>query len=207
MEDVTSKTWLEVALNGPWTQKKQSGIPIKVEDIVQQGIDCVNAGASIVHVHAYDEQTGQQKDDVDVYKRIIDGIRSKVDAVVYPTVPASGMNPIAQESTGEDRYAHIESLAKDGYLEWTVLDPGSCNISHYDHLKEDKVGYVYQNSERDVRHGMGIARQYGLHPSYAIYEPGFIRLGATLHWRESTLEPVYRLMFSSGFTFGFPPED
>ena len=59
MEDVTSKTWLEVALNGPWTQKKQSGIPIKVEDIVQQGIDCVSAGASIVHVHAYDEQTGQ----------------------------------------------------------------------------------------------------------------------------------------------------
>ena len=207
MEDVTSKTWLEVALNGPWTQKKQSGIPIKVEDIVQQGIDCVSAGASIVHVHAYDEQTGQQKDDMDVYKRIIDGIRSKVDAVVYPTVPASGMNPIAKESTGEDRYAHIESLAKDGFLEWTVLDPGSCNISHYDHLKEDKVGYVYQNSERDVRHGMGIARQYGLHPSYAIYEPGFIRLGATLHWRESTLEPVYRLMFSSGFAFGFPPED
>tara|TARA_B110000483_G_scaffold73974_1_gene92014 strand:- start:1450 stop:2364 length:915 start_codon:yes stop_codon:yes gene_type:complete len=207
MEDVTSKTWLEVALNGPWTQKKQSGIPVKVDDIVQQGIDCVNAGASIVHVHAYDEQTGQQKDEADIYKRIIDGIRSKVDAVVYPTVPNSGMNPIAEQSTGEDRYAHIESLAKDGYLEWTVLDPGSCNISHYDHLKKDEVGYVYQNSERDVRHGMSIARQHGLHPSYAIYEPGFIRLGATLHWRESTLEPIYRLMFSSGFTFGFPPED
>ncbi|MDA0238327.1 MAG: 3-keto-5-aminohexanoate cleavage protein [Proteobacteria bacterium] len=202
-----TKTWLEVALNGPWAQKKQSGIPIKVEDIIQQGIDCVNAGASIVHVQAYDEQTGQKKDEVDVYKRIIQGIRSKVDAVVYPNVSASGMNLIAEQSPNENRYAHIESLAKDGYLEWIVLDPGSCNISHYDHLKVDQVGYVYQNNERDVRHGMGIARQYGLHPSYAIYEPGFIRLGATLHWRESTVEPIYRLMFSSGFTFGFPPED
>lgn len=97
MEDVTSKTWLEVALNGPWTQEKQAGIPIKVADIVQQGIDCVNAGAAIVHVHAYDEKTGRQKDDVDVYKKIIEGIRTKVDAVVYPTVPAPGMNPIEEE--------------------------------------------------------------------------------------------------------------
>jgi len=32
-------------------------------------------------------------------------------------------------------------------------------------------------------------------------------LGATLHWREATPDPIYRLMFSSGFTFGFPPED
>lgn len=207
MEDVTKKTWLEVALNGPWTQDKQKGIPTTIDDIVQQGIDCVNAGASIVHVHAYDEKTGRQKDDVDVYKKIIEGIRTKVDAIVYPTVPASGMNPIDERSTAEDRYAHIESLAKDGFLEWTVLDPGSCNFSHYDELKEDKVGYVYQNSETDIRHGMGIAHKFGLHPSYAIYEPGFARLGANLHWRESTPDPIYRLMFSSGFTFGFPPED
>jgi uncharacterized protein (DUF849 family) len=207
MEDVTRKTWLEVALNGPWTQERQAGIPIKVVDIVQQGIDCVNAGAAIVHVHAYDEETGLQKDDVDVYKKIIEGIRTKVDAVVYPTVPTPGMNPIAKGSGGDDRYAHIEALAKDGFLEWTALDPGSCNFSHYDQLKQDKVGYVYQNSEADARHGMRIAHQYGLHPSYAIYEPGFARLGANLHWRESTQDPIYRLMFSSGFTFGFPPED
>ena len=113
MEDVTSKTWLEVALNGPWTQEKQAGIPIKVADIVQQGIDCVNAGAAIVHVHAYDEETGRQKDDVDVYKKIIEGIRTKVDAVVYPTVPAPGMNPIEEGvrlATPEQRMIFIMKL-------------------------------------------------------------------------------------------------
>lgn len=34
-----------------------------------------------------------------------------------------------------------------------------------------------------------------------------MRFGATLHWRESCPAPVYRFMFSSGFTFSFPPED
>ena len=50
-------------------------------------------------------------------------------------------------------------------------------------------------------------RSYQFHPSYAIYEPGFLRLGASLHWRCACPAPIYRFMFSSDYTFGFPPED
>ena len=94
MHEALGKTWLEVALNGAWTRARQPGIPVSVAEIVEQGIACVNAGASIIHVHAYDEATGQQKDDAELYKRIIEGIRTKVDAIVYPTVPAPGLNPV-----------------------------------------------------------------------------------------------------------------
>src|SRR5690348_9130389 len=57
------KTWLEVSLNGPWSRDRQPGIPIAVKDIVAEGIACARAGAAILHVHAYDEKTGRQKDD------------------------------------------------------------------------------------------------------------------------------------------------
>jgi len=167
----------------------------------------VKAGASIVHVHAYDEKTGRQHDDADVYARIIEGIRKKVDAIVYPTVPAAGLNVIETGSSAQQRYAHIEALAKSNLLEWAVVDPGSCNFAHYDDLQQDKPGFVYTNSEEHVRHGLQLARRYGFHPSFAIYEPGFARLGASLHWRESSPDPIYRLMFTRGYTFGFPPED
>ena len=40
-----NKTWLEVALNGPWGKKAQPGIPISVADIVAQGIECARDGA------------------------------------------------------------------------------------------------------------------------------------------------------------------
>jgi uncharacterized protein (DUF849 family) len=66
---------------------------------------------------------------------------------------------------------------------------------------------VYLNPEEHIRHGLDLARQYRFHPAYAIYEPGFLRLGATLYWRCSSPVPIYRFMFSSGFTFGFPPDD
>ena len=124
MHEAIGKTWLEVALNGAWTRERQPGIPVSVAEIVEQGIACVKAGASIVHVHAYDEATGHQKDDPELYARIIEGIRSKVDAIVYPTVPAAGLNKIDGASTAEQRYAHIEALATNGLLEWAVVDPG-----------------------------------------------------------------------------------
>jgi 3-keto-5-aminohexanoate cleavage enzyme len=201
------RTWLEVALNGPWTRKRQPRSPVTVREIVEEGIACVKAGAAIVHAHAYDEATGQQTQSPDVYASIIDGIRSQVDAIVYPTIPAAGLGAQAGEQTARQRFAHIEELARRGLIEWAAIDPGSTNFSLYDDLLADKPGFVYVNPEEDVRHGLSIARRYGLHPSYAIYEPGFVRLGATLHWRESCPAPVYRFMFSSGYTFSFPPED
>ena len=60
-------TWLEVALNGPWSRGRQPLMPISVQAIVREGIACARAGAAIVHVHAYDERTGRQNDDVDLY--------------------------------------------------------------------------------------------------------------------------------------------
>ncbi len=207
MHEALGKNWLEVALNGPWTRKRQPGIPVSVAEIVEQGIACVNAGASIVHVHAYDEKTGEQKDDPEIYAKIIEGIRSKVDAIVYPTIPAAGLNRTDGDLSAEQRYAHVDALAAKGMLEWAAIDPGSVNFAHYDDLNKDAQGFVYMNSEEHIRHALEIVRRYGLHPSYAIYEPGFARLGANLHWRESCPDPIYRLMFSRGFTFGFPPED
>lgn len=79
-----SKTWLEVSLNGPWSRDRQPLIPISVAEIVEQGVACAQAGAAIIHVHAYDEHTGRQKDDADTYAAIIEGIREHIDVIVYP---------------------------------------------------------------------------------------------------------------------------
>jgi len=48
------KVWIEAALNGGWSRAWQPGIPDTVEAIIAEGIACVKAGATIVHVHAYD---------------------------------------------------------------------------------------------------------------------------------------------------------
>ena len=201
------KTWLEVALNGPWGRRRQPRIPVAVPDIVEEAVACANAGAAVVHAHAYDEATGTPKEDADIYSRIIEGIRSRADVIVYPTIPTPGLGAFPADAGAAQRFAVVETLAKRGLLEWAAVDPGSTNIASYDDLREDRPGFVYVNSEAEARHALGLAARYRFHPSYAIYEPGFVRLGATLHWRCSCPAPIYRFMFSSDYTFGFPPDD
>ena len=199
-------TWLEVALNGPWGRRRQPRIPIAIEDIVDEGVACAQAGAAVIHAHAYDE-TGKPKEDADLYSRIIEGIRNRADVIVYPTIPTPGLGDFPVDAAPEQRFATMETLAKRGLLEWAAVDPGTANIALYDDLREDRPGFVYVNSEQEVRHALGLAARYRFHPSYAIYEPGFVRLGATLHWRCSCPAPIYRFMFSTDYTFSFPPDD
>jgi uncharacterized protein (DUF849 family) len=201
------RVWLEVALNGPWTRAIQPRIPVTVDEIVEQGIACARAGAAIVHVHAYDPTTGRQKDDPDLYAAIIEGIRAAVDAVIYPTIPFAGAADTPGAGTPIQRFAAVETLARRGLLEWAVVDPGSVNLTLTAEILRDREGFVYLNPESHVRHGLALAERYRFHPAYACYEPGFVRLGAALHRRYARApQPIYRLMFSDLFTFGFPPE-
>lgn len=197
MDIGTEKIWLEVALNGGWGRALQPLIPVSVREIVEEGVACARAGASIVHFHVYDETSGRPSDDAELYLAVIEGIREHVDAIVYPTIAFEG----------EDRYAFVEILARRGVLEWAALDTGSVNLSRFADINAGKPGTIYTNDEQGMRRGLGLAADYGFHPSFACYEPGFVRLGAALHSTVPNLpQPIYRLMFSDGLAFGFPPE-
>jgi 3-keto-5-aminohexanoate cleavage enzyme len=199
--------WLEVALNGPWGRTLQPGMPITVGELIAEGIACAKAGAAIVHVHAYDERTGRQRDDAETYRRIIEGIREREDVIVYPTLPVMGGPDAPRAMTAPERFKAVEQLAMQGLLEWTVVDPGSVNFAHYDRIAASQEGFVYLNPEGHVRYGLELAARYRFHPCYAIYEPGFLRLGAALaRVYPDAPRPIYRFMFSDGFAFGFPPE-
>jgi 3-keto-5-aminohexanoate cleavage enzyme len=199
------KVWIEAALNGPWSRRRQPGIPDTVNAIVAEGIACAAAGACIIHVHAYDGG-GSQTFDWQVYARIIEGIRAKVDVPVYPSIPSAGIGvgPLPLEAA--ERFAHVEALAARGLLEFAVIDPGSVNFTELAIGADTPPAPTYLNPESHVRHALAFAARYGFHPAYAIYEPGFTRAGAALARAAGARTPIYRLMFSETFAYGFPPK-
>jgi 3-keto-5-aminohexanoate cleavage enzyme len=199
-------TWLEVALNGPWSRSRQPRIPVRADEIVDDALRCVDAGAAILHFHAYDPQSGRQRDDYDIYAPIIERIRARTDVICYPTLPFAGSVDAPSPLTPAQRFEAVERLLAAGLIEWAVVDPGSVNITHLDEIPAGRQGFVYANPESHVRHGLALAQQHGITPSYAIYEPGFMRLGAALHRAyPGAPVPMYRLMFSDHIAFGFPP--
>ncbi len=206
-------TWIEAALNGPWGRGLQPRIPISVPEIVAEGVEAAESGAAIVHVHAYDPASGRQKDDWETYARIIEGIRSRIDAIVYPTIPLAGTGltaetgPASGAQAASARFRHLDELGARGLIEWAVVDPGSVNFVRFAGIRRNEPGSVYLNPESHIREGLRLAARHGFRPGYAIYEPGFTRLGAALAAAVPGLPvPIYRFMFSDEFAWGFPPK-
>jgi uncharacterized protein (DUF849 family) len=202
---MASKTWIEVALNGAWTRRLQPRIPVTADEIVREGVDCVRAGAAIVHAHTLDPQTSRQNNDVENCAAFISGIRSQVDAIVYPTAV-----PPPNRTDWKERYATIVELARRGLAEWGFIDPGSVNLWRADTSGAPEYGddrAIYANSPGFIEYAIQMAEENHFHPAYACYEPGFVRHGAMLHRRHPrTPAPIYRFMLTSAFTFSFPPE-
>ncbi len=200
MATTTGPTWIEAALNGPWGRERQPGIPVTVEEIVADGLAAAEAGAAILHLHAYDAATGRQRDDWEIYARIIEGIRARSDALVYPTIPLAGSAYADKAGRPGARYVHAEELARRGLIEIAVVDPGSVDFLRFDEAVRPGTGFIYRNEPEEVRAGLQICGRHRVRPGYAIYEPGFTRLGAALAKAEPYLPtPLYRFMFSDEF--------
>ncbi len=199
------KVWIEAALNGPWSRALQPGIPDTIEAIIAEGIACAKAGAAIVHTHAYDGG-GPQTFDWQVYARIIEGIRAKVDVPIYPSFPTSMIGGgDARVPDPEVRFSHIDALASRGLIEFAAVDPGSVNFTLTATTSQAQPAGTYVNPESHIRHALDIAKRHGFHPAFAIYEPGFIRAGAALARMTGVKTPIYRFMLSEQFAFCFPP--
>lgn len=191
--------WLEVALNGGAGLAYQPNIPITPEAIISEGVACSKAGASVIHLHVYDDN-GKPFEDADRYTHVIEGIREQCDAIVYPTLGLS--------SKLEDRLKPIKVLAGRGLLEWGVVDPGSVNITHTSQIQTKTDGFLYANPDQHIRTLLELAAADNWRPAYAIYEPGFARLGAAIAASvEGLRPPVYRLMFSDNLLFGMAPSE
>ena len=71
-------TFLECALNGPWSQARQPLMPITRDALIAEGIACARAGAAVIHLHVYDPATGLQWENPQAYARVIEGIRAAI---------------------------------------------------------------------------------------------------------------------------------
>jgi uncharacterized protein (DUF849 family) len=197
LSEDSGSAWLEVALNGGAGLAYQPKIPITPEAIIAEGVACARAGASIIHLHVYDDG-GKPYENAERYTTVIEGIRNHCDAIVYPTLGLS--------TNLEERLAPIRILADRGLLEWGVVDPGSVNITHTSQIASKVDGFLYANPDEHIRALLSLASKFNWRAAYAIYEPGFARLGhAIAETIDGIRTPIYRIMFSDNLLFGMTP--
>ena len=158
---------IEVAVNGGTKKDKNPNSPQTPEEIAADALDCIAAGASIVHQH---DASGDAAEcaalGLQTYRIIL---AERPDAICYPTIAFDGKNI-------EEAWAHNRMLAEAGVLRMAFLDPGSLNLSGLDATgAPDTGGFVYVNSNKDIRWLIEQCKALKLAPSMAIFDASFLR--------------------------------
>lgn len=191
---------IEAAINGTTRKEQNPNVPTSAAEIATDAQACIEAGAAVIHIHS--EVVGQGTEAAaaaygETWRPVLE---ARPDALIYPTVDydANGVN-----------YEHLRLLAKQAGLRIGILDPGSVNLGWEG--ARGPEGIVYANSYETIGKTLDLHKDCGLGPSFAIYEPGFLRTVLAFH-RKGRVPPgaMLKFYFSTdhglfGAPFGMPP--
>lgn len=134
------------------TREQHPGLPISPEEIAQAAFDCVQAGASIVHVHARNPD-GSSTQEAAAYQAIISAIHARCDVIVQvSTGGAVGM-------TAQERLAPVTLKP-----EMATLSMGTVNFG----------GDVFMNHPADMQEFAQAMQAHGVKPELEIFDSGML---------------------------------
>jgi uncharacterized protein (DUF849 family) len=183
---------IEAALNGLTSRGHNPRVPVSPQELADEAIACIDAGATVVHTHAHNlgaSATELTEAYAECYRAVLD---ARPDAVLYPT---TGVGRSVAE-----RYEHVALLAAERLIRATFVDPGSVNIGGAgpDGLPPP-IEFVYSHTFADIRYAFDLAAQHRLGPSVALFEPGFLQVVLAYH-DAGALPPgtLVKLYFAAG---------
>jgi 3-keto-5-aminohexanoate cleavage enzyme len=196
---------IELALNGATPRSVNPHVPRTPDEIAAVGIAAVDAGAAILHNHNDEPMfTADAVHAVEPYVQAWTPVLERHPAtLLYPTMGAG-----ARGIRVEDRWGHVEELARRGLGGMTLVDPGSVNVglTSAATAPDGAMPGPYQNSYADIEYMFARSGELGAAPSISIFEPGFLRTTLALH-RAGRVPPgaMVKLYFGGELEFGLPP--
>ncbi|MEQ1889465.1 MAG: 3-keto-5-aminohexanoate cleavage protein [Alphaproteobacteria bacterium] len=183
------KLIIEARVNEYAMRKRNPHVPWTSEEIARDAVACREAGASIVHFHAR-EENGAPCHDAARYAETIARVHEVSDVLVHPTL---GANTLATSKEG--RLAHILAMAKDkrSRPDFAPMDMGSTNIDAYDPEAKRFIttDQMYLNSTDTLLYFAKEIRAAGLKPMAAVWNITYLR--QVIAFQEMGLfdDPVY----------------
>ncbi|RMG93890.1 MAG: 3-keto-5-aminohexanoate cleavage protein [Chloroflexi bacterium] len=191
---MSHKVIITAALTGVLTTREQSpAIPYTPVEIAEEARRSVEAGASIVHIHAR-QDNGLPAFDVETYTRIHKEVRKRCpDVIINYSTGAIGIDR-------ETRIHHIRALKPD----MAALNMGSMNYAIYS--RKTKTFYhdhVFANPFKDIRYFLEAMNEAGTRPEMECFDTGHIRNAEPLI-DLGILRPPFQYSLIMGVLGGIP---
>ena len=174
------KVIISAAITGGMTVPGQSeAIPITPQEIVESAVGAHEAGATIVHLHVREPETGKPSSDIGLFREVVSGIKERCDVIVQPTTGGGkGM-------TLEERAAVLPELEPEmatfntGSFNFGLFpiaergEPGTYEEWEVDYL-EGTRDYIFRNTFADMEQVCAMFREAGAKPELEAYDVGHL---------------------------------
>ncbi|HYT38406.1 MAG TPA: 3-keto-5-aminohexanoate cleavage protein [Acidimicrobiia bacterium] len=196
-------TVVEVALNGMTTKEQNPNVPRTVDELVEDGLRCLDAGASVVHHHNDEPNFGGATRHcagpyVDVWTRLR---AARPGLLLHPTMAGA-----TNDSTVEERFAHVVELYDAGLSPVATCDAGTLALAFPAPDGVRSLPGTFGNPAADVDWILRWCREREVPVHVSIFEPGFLRL-ILAHHRAGTLPAAVKIQLYLGgdrMLFGLP---
>jgi len=166
------------------TREATPYIPLTPEEIAASATECWKAGASVVHIHVRDPNTGLGTQDIGLFRRVVEPLREQTDLILCITT--SGI-------PGRNLAIEERLLPLDLKPELGSFDAGSINLGES----------VFINTPEFLQAAAVRMRELGVKPELEIFDVGMMVTCGRMR-KEGYLTDPLHFQFVLGTPWGIP---
>jgi uncharacterized protein (DUF849 family) len=180
-------------------------LPIEPRAIAAQAIEAANAGASTVHVHARDPQSGIPTGDLDIMGEIVTTIHAKCDVVICIST-GGGLNmSLVDRIAAVPRFQPELASCNLGSMNFGLF-PVLDKFQEWRHAWEPQYlemsrDFIFRNTFADLERITTLFEQNGTKPEFEAYDIGHL-YNAHLYFRQGRIQEPFYVQFVTGILGG-----
>jgi uncharacterized protein (DUF849 family) len=200
------KVIITCAITGNLTRPEQSPyLPITPQQIADSALEAAEAGAAIAHIHVRDPETGRPSMSIELYRDVMDRIRSRNSKLIINLTTGPGGRFVPSEEDPKVAGPGTTLMAPEGRVEHVeILRPEICTL---DLNTMNSGGQVVINTPGNVRKMAARIRAAGVLPELELFDSGDCHLARDLI-AEGVLQgpPLCTLVLGVKYGFDASPE-
>jgi len=171
------KVIVSCAVTGSIHVPSQSdALPVTPSQIAEQAIGAAEAGATILHLHARDPETGRPSPDPDLFAQFLPEIRSRCNAVINITTGGGHGMSLDERSAAARRFSPELCSLNMGSMNFAIF-PMAAGIKEFKHdwepgYLEMTRDYIFRNTVKDIETIVGTMGAQGTRFEFECYDVG-----------------------------------
>jgi uncharacterized protein (DUF849 family) len=200
------KVIITCAITGNLTKPEQSPyLPITPQQIADSALEAAEAGAAIAHIHVRDPETGRPSMSIDLYRDVMDRIRTRNKSLVINLTTGPGGRFVPSEEDPKVAAPGTTLMLPEKRVEHVeLLKPDICTL---DLNTMNSGGEVVINTPRNVRKMAERIKAVGVLPEIELFDSGDCHLARDMFADGSLKGPgLFSLVLGVKYGFNASPE-